>query len=193
MLLMATSVSYFAKAQIRDSIIDKRNGQLYHTVKIGKQWWMCENLNYETPNSFCYNKDTGNCHTYGRLYTYESAQDACPTGWHLPSHEEWTDLSDYLGGEDVAGTKMSGGTRGNQTMNSSLFTGLPGGDRNAKGSFVQLGSYGAWWSSTEYSKELGWCRFLYWTNTTFYTHYDKKTCAFSVRCVKDTPPPKKKN
>ncbi len=65
-------------------------------------------------------KATSNYTTYGVLYNWPAAmneatssssnpsgvQGACPTGWHLPSDAEWTELTDYLGGTSVAGGKL---------------------------------------------------------------------------------------
>jgi uncharacterized protein (TIGR02145 family) len=75
---------------------DPRDGQTYNTVQIGSQCWMKENLNYTTANSWCYANNTANCTNYGRLYTWQAALTACPPGWHLPSHFEWTQLEQYV-------------------------------------------------------------------------------------------------
>jgi hypothetical protein len=102
------------------SITDPRDGQIYPTVEIGDQCWLQKNMNYATGNSWCYDNNTANCATYGRLYDWETVmngtsssnavpsgvQGICPPGWHVPSDAEWTILTDYLGGEGVAGGNM---------------------------------------------------------------------------------------
>ncbi|MEC3905908.1 FISUMP domain-containing protein [Tamlana sp. 2201CG12-4] len=83
---------------------DSRDGQVYDIVTIGNQTWFAENLKYDIGDdtSVCYDDETDNCFIYGRLYTGEAAQTACPEGWHLPSQEEWDTLIDYLGGISAA-------------------------------------------------------------------------------------------
>ena len=79
-------------------IVDKRNAHLYKTIKMGSQYWMAENLNLNIEDSFCYDDLEDNCETYGRLYKWEAALNACPTGWHLPSSDEFSQLEDFAGG-----------------------------------------------------------------------------------------------
>jgi uncharacterized protein (TIGR02145 family) len=79
------------------SFKDNRDGKTYKYVDIGSQTWMAENLNYETPESKCYNDTASYCDQYGRLYNWNEAMGVCPSGWHLPSDKEFRTLNDYVG------------------------------------------------------------------------------------------------
>jgi len=173
-----------------DSFTDPRDEQTYTTVQIGDQCWMAENLNIGTMingsenmtdngviEKYCYYNDPANCETYGGLYQWNemmeyvtdtAVQGICPEGWYLPSDEEWTTITDFLGGWLVAGGKMkeAGATHWNPpntgATNESGFSGLPGGSRGAYGYFNPIGYYGYFWSSTEYSSTNAWSRLLYY-------------------------------
>ena len=84
------------------SFVDSRDGKVYRWVKIGTQTWMGENLNYDTANgagSWCYNNDESNCKKYGRLYDWNTAINACLTGWRLPDTADWNALARTVGGQ----------------------------------------------------------------------------------------------
>ncbi len=174
-----------------DTFTDPRDGQTYNIVDIGSQTWFAENLNYQTGNSWCYLDDPANCNVYGRLYTWNDALTACPSGWHLPSYDEWTILSDYLGGILVAGGKMkeTGTEHWNSpntgATNSSGFTGLPGGYRYPIGYFDDLGFRGMSWSATEVgSTEARYRNLGYVHEALGHGNYYKEG-GLSVRCLKD--------
>ena len=160
------------------SFTDPRDGNVYKTVTIGNQVWMAENLKYlpwvaepgqsSSTSSYYYvygytgtsvpaAKATSNYSTYGVLYNWNAACTSCPWGWHLPSDAEWTHLTDYLGGQSVAGGKLkeTGTSHWNSpnigATNETGFTALPGGFRNYYGDFNYIGDYGYWWSATEYA------------------------------------------
>ena len=78
---------------------DLRDGQIYKTVKIGKQTWMAENLNYNADDSYCFGPGDRDCFMSSRLYKWHTAMNACPTGWHLPDTSEWKTLISSIGGE----------------------------------------------------------------------------------------------
>jgi uncharacterized protein (TIGR02145 family) len=168
----------------------------YRTVKIGTQTWMAENLNYNVSGSKCYGEGgqvcnsevQANCNKYGRLYDWSTAMTACPSGWHIPSHEEWKTLIDFVGDPETAGTKLkatsgwasySGVPAGTDIYG---FSALPGGYSSSDGSFnYGLRRHGYWWSSSDW----------YWTMDNhreqfgWYSDSDAKKRLYSVRCLKD--------
>jgi uncharacterized protein (TIGR02145 family) len=164
---------------------DPRDGKTYRTVKIDEQVWMAENLNFETDSSWCYGNDTANCAKYGRLYTWDAAMKACPVGWHLPSREEWDKLVAFVGGIDLAGTKLKSKSPSWKGKDYYGFSALPGGERIDDGSFNYLGSDGYWWTATESDASFAW----YWNVGTGYANVGEysfhKNNGFSVRCLLD--------
>ncbi|MCF8350287.1 MAG: hypothetical protein K9H15_03920 [Bacteroidales bacterium] len=172
-------------------------GQTYDLVEIGDQCWMAENLNYETGNSWCYDNNSSNCDTYGRLYDWSTALGACPSGWHLPSDDEWCTLTTYIdptvdcdevgwSGTD-AGYKMkstSGWYSNGNGSDAYGFAALPGGGRSSDGgfSYVEEGAY--FWSSTEDGTDA-WGRLLNYNDDEVGRYYSNQENGFSVRCLKD--------
>jgi uncharacterized protein (TIGR02145 family) len=191
-----------------DTFTDTRDGKTYKTVKIGKQTWMAENLDYksETGTNWCYNDSDSCCKKYGRLYDWETAKTACPAGWHLPAVQEWDNLARALGGkkqyysnEDMdfyywdgnAGKKLKAksgwndcqGNSDNGTNNFG-FSALPGGFYRG-GSFYSAGNYGNWWTATEYSDGDAYIRFMVYCYDFVYEGSNRKSNGFSVRCAND--------
>ena len=132
---------------------------------------------------------------YGRLYNWFSVDDArglCPSGWHVPTDGEWTELTDNLGGADVAGGSMkttygwySDSAIFDNSTNSSGFSGLPGGGRGDNGSFFDAGFSGFWWSSSPNGADA-WYRSLYFGNEIAYSSSINPQYGFSVRCIQDS-------
>jgi len=190
------------KAQEAASLVDTRDGQSYKVVTIGAQTWMAENLNFVTPDSWCNDYDENNCIKYGRLYIWESAMDAYPESWHLPSEQDWIVLEKYLGMTDEetkifyyrgdgVGTKLKSksdwiAVEGiNQGSNLTGFRGLPAGFRIFyDSSFVEKGQRGSWWSRTKDGK-YAFRRSLFSNKTGIDRDLATTTNAFSVRCLKD--------
>lgn len=176
---------------IEAQTVEDVDGNVYKTVIIGKHEWMAENLAYKTTKGcWAFNNDTSNLKTYGYLYNWEAANKACPSGWHLPSDAEWTELIIYCGGEKLAGVKLKEkGTKhwsrpNSCATNETGFTALPGGDRS-HGSFNLLTSDGYWWSSTESDSNSAWYRQMNNNGCNVNRFSHDKEIGFSVRCVKD--------
>jgi uncharacterized protein (TIGR02145 family) len=152
--------------------------QEFKTVIIGKQVWMAQNLSIVVPGSWAYNEDAELQSKYGRLYTWEAAQKACPKGWHIPTLQEWEEMLDYFGGEDKAGKVLKVG--GSSGFNAKL-AGLTG-----VGNFRLINSYGAFWTSTAVDKENAWLIYLSSESNAASSTYSIKNQGFSVRCIKNT-------
>jgi uncharacterized protein (TIGR02145 family) len=200
---------------IDSTFTDIRDNRKYTIVKIGKQVWMSENLQTSTyrngdsvryartneewvdaadnrEGAWCYyDNDEQNGKTYGKLYNWYAVNDSrglAPKGYHIPSDEEWTVLTDYLGGEKIAGFKMkstTGWQNNGNGDNSSGFNGLPGGDRNEDGTFNDVGKEGGWWSSTEYDTNSAWFRVLGYGSGDVLRYDNEKEEGLSVRCLRD--------
>ena len=111
-----------------------------------------------------------------------ASEGICPSGWHIPSDGEFTQLSDFLGGVLVAGGKMKDNIQWNGT-NSSGWSGLPGGLSDS-GGFFDVGLDGYWWSASE-SGSYSWRRVLVDYSVSVYRNLDDRDNGFSARCVRD--------
>jgi len=188
-------------------------GQTYNTIKIGTQCWMKENLNIgaridgniaQTDNGiiekYCYDDNTANCDEYGGLYMWneimdyqiiENIQGICPSGWHIPSDSSWTVLTDYLGGNNIAGYRMkeAGPTHWSPnnfySNNLSGFTALPAAYSSA-GLYYEIGEVNFIWSSTELGGSDALGRQLRYNNSQAIPVSLSKSYGMSVRCLKDT-------
>lgn len=162
------------------SLIDERDGQTYRTTKIGDQVWMAENLNFPVKGSYCYGNNLVNCEVYGRLYTWSSAQYVCPSGWHLPSTEEFETLLENVGESDAERFDNLAARSWKFGTNPYGFSALPAGfcSRSDCKEFDYLGDRTYFWSSTEaYGLEV-------LNNYVSVYGYDKNRGG-SVRCLQD--------
>jgi len=184
-------------------IIDERDGQEYKIVQIGDQWWMAENLNFRMEHgSWYYDKDSLKFHTLGRFYPYETATQACPAGWHLPSDEEWKIMEMHIGlsreqadAYNLRGTNEGGKLKSTDpeywaapnlnANNSTGFSALGSGIRNAGGEFMKIGEGASFWTSTEEEDDMAWFRSLHSDRGDIHRGCYKKSFAYNVRCVKD--------
>ena len=207
-------------AQEPGTMLDIRDSIIYRTVKIGDQIWMAENLKATTyrngtpiPNvtddtlwenltigaySWYNNDATIYKNPYGALYNWYAVETGklCPTGWHVPSYEEWITLANYLGGYKIAGGKLKDadttywGSPNEGATNESGFTALPVGWRRDDGTFRPLGG-AMWWASTTKSKYKDvqgepWFWVIFREQISIKANYFfSKGFGLSVRCLKD--------
>jgi len=159
------------------------NAADYGLVDIGGQIWMAKNWGCYVPGSKCYGNYQANCDWYGRLYDWATAMTVCPSGWHLPSDEDWDKLMNAVGGSSAAGRYLKTSDCGGE--NKYGFSALPGGYGNFGGNFVNVGYYSYWWSSSEYNANYAYYRYMDCSlDSAFYNYYDKNYL-FSVRCLQD--------
>ena len=199
------------------------SGQIYNTVLIGNQCWMRENLNVgtridgsidQTNNStiekYCYYDNNTYCDTYGGLYewnemmqyvTTEGTQGICPSGWHIPTDDEWKTLEgtvdtqygvgnpewDNLSNRGFdAGDRLKTNTGWYYSGNGTdvfAFSALPGG--YSTNTFYYHDQSGYWWSSNEVSGPSAFYRKLKYNTDQVYRNTTSKTYGMSVRCLKN--------
>jgi uncharacterized protein (TIGR02145 family) len=194
------------------------DGNTYNTVQIGTQIWMSENLKtfrYKNGDSIpnvlgntdwqalttgawsVYNHDGSNNTVYGNLYNWYTTSDSrgiCPTGWHVPTDDEWVTLNIYLGGSFLSGggkMKAVGTTYWDNpnsgATNESGFSALPGGYRNVDGNFGFLRLHSYFWCGPppEATSTNGWFRLLDNESDNVGRSNVSKQFGFSIRCLKD--------
>jgi len=187
-------------------------GQTYRTVKIGTQNrnWMAENLNYKVDSSWWYDNSADSGAKYGRLYKWAALmklpdscnnvscaslvqpvqQGICPSGWHVPSEEDWGSVMGAVGGANVAGRflKSSEGWYNNGNGADGVgFRALPAGNRDdANGTFLTAASFGGWWTATESSGTDAWDHGVGSDSAKLGVGKNNKHYGFAARCVEDS-------
>lgn len=184
-------VSSSSVAVLDTLFTDLRNNKEYPIELIGTSFWMSKNLDYDSTllESSCYFNNEQNCRIYGRLYNYENALLACPTGWHLPDSTEWNRLALFAGTSSQAGKALKADNVlwiDNGFGNDALsFTALPAGLLEGK-SFSGLGTNAYWWVRGDLADTTkASIRWVSGTEKSLYSLDVKKTTAVSVRCVRD--------
>ncbi|MBK9579120.1 MAG: hypothetical protein IPO40_18790 [Fibrobacteres bacterium] len=163
---------------------DDRDSVVYPTVKVQQQTWMAKNLVVSTKDSWCYGGSSSMCARFGRLYTWEAARKACPSGWHLPSDQEWSILENSLGdssepdkGKCLKATSWGG-------LDEVKFRAMAAGFRQANGNFANLNTSAYFWTASDTGPQA-WSRHL-GTNTPANIRFaHSKNAAMSVRCIQD--------
>jgi uncharacterized protein (TIGR02145 family) len=198
------------------------DGNVYNTVLIGNQCWMAENLETthyrngepidypgidywewqeNTTGAYAwYNDNISWKDSYGALYNWYAGTNSnglCPAGWHVPTDAEWTTMSDYLGGNSIAGGKLKSlrtdpdaHPRWNYpnigATNESNWSGYPGGTRDDNGMYLDFGEGGYWWTSTEYELGDGYSRTIFNDDQSLIWNINTHASSgLSIRCVMD--------
>ncbi len=205
----------FTNGMLHGTVSDM-DGHTYRTVVIGTQEWMAENLRsskylngdiiskvadstlWANANfgAYCWyvNDSTANEQPYGKLYNWYAVNDGrsiCPSGWHIPAIAEFTVLTDFLGGDLLAGGKMKEAgfnhwsTPNTAATNASGFTGLPAGSRNPISIFQSIHFSGIFWSTSESSSTSAEHLNLNYATGLVQVNDNNKRFGFSVRCLKN--------
>jgi uncharacterized protein (TIGR02145 family) len=168
---------------VEGTFTDSRDEQQYPIIKMGDLLWMAKNLNYKIGNSWCYDNENSNCEKYGRLYDLNTAEKACPCGWHLPSNKEWNELIRTVDNKlGKAGEKLKSKTLWNGTDEFG-FSALPAG-RYDDGVFNYVGLYSSWWTATSSSNNKSVSRYTNTDSDNMLENNNDNSVGFSVRCVK---------
>lgn len=197
-LFILASCDEWDKSQ--GTFVDSRDRQTYNWVRIGKQIWMAENLNYRVDSGcVAYENNASTASIYGLLYTWNTACAVCPEGWHLPSDAEWKQLeiklgmdpaeadeSAYRGTDEGSMLKSENGWlyEGSGTDNKG-FSVLPAGWGNNYHDFLDKGYSSNFWTSNESNDFQAVSRRFDFDHDDICRAFDFKDFYFSVRCIKD--------
>jgi uncharacterized protein (TIGR02145 family) len=206
--------------KISENSITDADGNIYKTVNAAGRVWMAENLRTtrytdgtplklvtqkadwfykEKPGYSWYKNDSvKNGKPYGVLYNWYAInyltngnKFVCPTGWHVPTDEEWKSLINALGGKLIAGAKLK--------MKDTIYWNVPNlyatdsvgfhvvanGIRNALGDFMGKRYITNFWCSNEESSNHGWDFGMYHNSNIIVKYANLKVNGYSVRCIKD--------
>lgn len=165
-----------------DTLVDPRDDQRYPFARFGNLNWMTRNMNYRLSDfsSWCYEDAKGNCDYLGRLYNWEKATLACPSGWRLPTVADWNDLAASLGGAEKAGAALHGPIGG---KDHTVFRARASGFRDSEGSYLGIGVFAIWWTATENDIQTAHASSLDFSGARLGSDPTQKSSGYSVRCV----------
>ena len=178
----------FASLKAQKTFTDKRDGTEYSIVTVSGITWMAENLKFKAiKGANLFEGDSNNLEAYGLLYDWETAMKVCPSGWHLPSGEEFRNLTNFFEHTDNWENKKS---------DSSYFAIQLGGFQDYEKTFSEMDESGYYWTSTEYNKNSAeYFSYLLIDGMKIIDisrhvdiadiHGTEKLNKYSVRCVKD--------
>ncbi len=177
-----------------ETLTDVRDGEEYKTIQIGNVNIMAENLCYMNRDAVYYENKPSYGEEYGLLYKWETALDACPAGWRLPTRNEYEMIMQYLGGEQEAGGKLKkSGTEywlspNEFGTNESGFSAV-GSGRYMPGHLEFFGMHETayFWTQTEAADDRVWTMSLFRKNGSMVIHNttSREVYYSSVRCIKD--------
>jgi uncharacterized protein (TIGR02145 family) len=180
------------------------DSNVYKTVKVGNQWWFAENLrtshfnngdtipynkNWNSNSTWAwYNNDSTLENPYGKLYNgyvVTDSRNVCPTGWRIPSEDDWNELTNFLGGSKNVAVKLKSTYGWNEDGNGTNESGmnlLPGGSTSNS----DIEKYGYWWSNYPLPSNTPgslYYRYLIYNSSSLNSYYVSKSLGFSIRCI----------
>ena len=170
--------------------VDKfRNGDLVPQA-LDEEGWINAGINKE-PCWCYYEEDSNNGEEFGKLYNWFAVTDnrkLAPVGWEIASDLDFIELSNFLGGDELAGMKLKSAEYWSETDDSYEdigFNALPGGVVNDAFIFFDLNEWGCWWSTTQVSEDSAWaCNLSNEFEGLCTAIEDDKRYGLSVRCIK---------
>jgi uncharacterized protein (TIGR02145 family) len=188
LVLLLTAILIINQLSGQSKFTDVRDGNIYSTISIQGVTWMSENLRFKANSgAHFFDHNSANIPAYGLLYEWKTALSVCPSGWHLPSGEEFHELANHFEHEDTWKKLPSDPT---------CFAIQLGGMQDDEGTFSEMDESAYYWTSTEYdNSNAEYFSYLMISNMPVIDISRKadiseipgteKTNKYSVRCIRN--------
>ncbi len=172
-LLVSICTFLYYQTNAQQIVIDDRDDMTYTTVKLNGQEWISQALSWKCDQSYCCFDSIPLCEQYGRLYSWKAAQNACPTGYILPSAKDFQSLKSVFNGQ-----------AGFEKALKEQWRIRPAGHKTSFGVYYDYGMYAHFWTSDGNGLNATAFEINFLSYRTYVSDFGKDV-SLSVICIKN--------